>query len=652
MATNPRKREVELSVCRHSTYEGVVNEDDLAEAPYEVTNGTSTGELRNYAFHVLSLTKDLYEIDLHVPGDCNHLFYKTMMKEGAKYEYKDGPGVLLVHAHIKSKSEEEEEEEHEEAAGFQSGPAPQPTPASNTQSARRNSLPGSKKPAKSKQTLTNPNDGSSADSNQAKARKKSPPKGKPNVKYIRIGIRSSINPKSKEEIQLDVVAVAAVNVKKETVKYLAVDTWTVTGVQFGDCDIGKEFRVGTPRGFKPDPDFEGLRSETNLKPVLLALLKGDVKRNAKGKNIVPQKLPSTPSYEYTDAPTRLARSTSTKPIVAVVICKDETGSKAHLDFLHNFQVDIDHDETYATFHNSMLEALMIGVLPGGWQLEIWVQPQVRDSTTMYCWTNLPTMVAADWLDAGLCKPKSFGRRLYMEVHCVPKSDKEDQATKTKTKAQTAGNKRKKAVGKAGKVIDDDDEAGDGDTVVKKSAALNAKKAGTKRKKGINVQDEAEMGMSQTKNEKGTQNLNNKLDVKRKKVVDVEEKAKVDDSKAKKKKVTHNVTKAGTKRKRVTDTQDEAAVDESPPKKQKGTKKLINRAGTERKKVIHDEDVTDEETVEEELEQATLTAGNVTEKSNVEQEDLVAGSVEEDEYEGMEEEQEEEAEWEGFADDGE
>ncbi|KAK3714288.1 hypothetical protein LTR37_007874 [Vermiconidia calcicola] len=458
-------------------------------ARYTIKPDTTTDDLRNHAFSQLRLDPTPYNMQLHEPDKCKEGFTYSMLNGNSTYEHTDGPDVLVVYEHLIPKDDEPEvaKSEPTTAAPRTSSPNAGVAPSSFTSAPEQKS----NKTQKRKLSPTNDDDATPANSKQNKLQITSS-KGSSDLQYIRFGTFPSIEPKTHAGITLDVLAVGAVNIEKGKVKFLKVDMWTVTGVQLGYCDKGKEFDASGETDYELGPDFKKLTSKEALRDAL----QGKAKSNK-------HRLTTTPAQ-----PVLTKSKAKTSIIVGVILFKDHGVHEGALDFENNFQVDIDSTDTYAIFKDFMLngdgdfggvKALMKDVSPlGGWDVEIYVLPQVEESTTTYSWTHLHKMLAVNWLDAKLVG--KYGRKLYIEVHIVPKNREEAQAKKTKTKLTEDVEQPKK---KKKKVFDVTDEAGVEEAQEKKKKMVeDVKQPKRKGKKVIGVPGEAGIENTGVKQKKG------------------------------------------------------------------------------------------------------------------------------------------------------
>ena len=215
--------------------------------------------------------------------------------------------------------------------------------------------------------------------------------------------------------------VGAIDVVGGTVKFLAVDTWFINGIQIGRCKLGQKLEKKDLPNVRLHPQFEQYTTRGDLKRVLFALVGGTLDEQ---DAIEPVALPTKPER----LPEGLNPSTSPEAVEAVIVIMDKT--VPHRVYLVESDLQTTHrrKESYDDFVRFILhtgntgEDDFKGLFTGlknksvPWDIDVWVLPQVEGSPIMYNWTRLSHLTAESWLNKDL--HGKFGSYIYIEVRVI------------------------------------------------------------------------------------------------------------------------------------------------------------------------------------------------------------------------------------------
>ena len=291
--------------------------------------------------------------------------------------------------------------------------------------------------------------------------------------YVRIGIQEKDPQQEVEELEMETLLVAEVNLAKRAVTYREVDSWVVNGVRVGDCQAGDPAKSVEQSGYwVHDAYFAQTLSKKSLKPRILELFRDGLplfepERFGQPQNAAarPIALPIKPTIVGSIFPNDLDDFHGQGPNR----CKEDVGivfyfenrldDEANLGFPINLQAAFGYNETCDQVRDYVMNGVGDGDFEGlkklkkldeymAWDFQLWVLPQAPGCKNLYSWDNVSNLVASDFLDENMSASDKYGRSLYVEVHLVPKEGYEDRGGADTQKKGKRGVRKKSKLARA------------------------------------------------------------------------------------------------------------------------------------------------------------------------------------------------------------
>lgn len=237
--------------------------------------------------------------------------------------------------------------------------------------------------------------------------------------------------------------------KPQMVKYMAIDTYNVNGIDIGDYDSADQDLILANVDFCPDEywrialeEIAGSRGvAANVGDLDYAVIKYS-NRTLEGRrprtDLRPKKTPLRPRHNL--APwtnTTTTKANQEGDISAVITFVNDVANVA-LGLPRNLQASLEYKEDFSSFKNYILDQrgyhgslgsmLMDDDSPIDYwaDIRIWVLPTSPEKSNreMYEWTETAGMLAKDFLDKS--SVKQHGRNLYIEVRIVEDANAEQK----------------------------------------------------------------------------------------------------------------------------------------------------------------------------------------------------------------------------------
>lgn len=299
---------------------------------------------------------------------------------------------------------------------------------------------------------------------------------------IRIGTKRCEELKGKRIIQGEVFLVAEIPRSayrsEYDINFLAVDTWKVGGVQIGHREDGEPFDMDKmANDYHLDPAFVNTPDSATLNPFLFDIADDLVEYQlvqslSEGSSNGFEKLkivaaPVNPTYAARgDEPTILQGSRRSGNIDVIIYFKNKISGE-DLGLPGSLQAELGHSETCADVEKLVMDGddkfegglrRKLTTTKPGFEVQIWVLPQIMHSSKMYSWIELCDWKTCYWLSKDVVD--WYGRELYMEVHVLPGGDEGgvEYLEEEKIEASEAGRRLFEAVDAAWQAAEDTRDA--------------------------------------------------------------------------------------------------------------------------------------------------------------------------------------------------